>query len=150
MNDLNVSQHILAIDRITKNAKRVIDSVLQEHGLRSTHATCFFRICETKDGLSSTELAEACGVDKAFISRITAELIDGGYIHKDPSSDGIIYKRKYILTEKGKATYQALINRLGEVSKKAESRFSAEKLAAFDEVLNALDTNIINYLKGGI
>ena len=150
MNNINISTYLLALDRVTKNTKRVIDSVLHEHGLRSTHASCFFRICEAKDGLSSTELAEACGVDKAFISRITAELVAGEYITKDPMSKGIVYKRKYILTDKGAETYNALMKALSDISEKASNIVSQEKLVVFDEVLNILDNNIINYLRGGI
>ena len=150
MSNTNISVHLLALDRVTKNTKRVIDSILVNHGLRSTHASCFFRICETNEGLTSTELADACGVDKAFISRITAELTSGGYITKDPSTKDIIYKRKYILTEKGAETYSALTKELSEIFDKASKTVSIEKLNAFDEVLNILDDNIINYLKGGI
>ncbi len=147
MEKIEFSNFMLALDRITKNTKRAIDKVLKDHGLRSTHASCFFRICEAKDGLSSTQLAEACGVDKAFISRITAELTEGGYIHKDPDSTGIIYKRKYILTEKGKETYAALIDALTKISESASKLVSPEKLIIFDEVLNVLDANVIEYLK---
>ena len=147
MEKIEFSNFMLALDRITKNTKRVIDEVLKEYGLRSTHASCFFRICEANDGLSSTQLAEACGVDKAFISRITAELTDGGYIHKDPESTGIVYKRKYILTEKGQETYKALLSALSKISENASKIVSHEKLMIFDEVLNVLDTNVIEYLK---
>ena len=104
MENLKISEFMLALDRVTKNTKRLIDIVLQKYGLRSTHASCFFRICEDEKGLSSTELSEACGVDKAFISRITSELVADGYIEKDPGTKGIIYKRKFILTEKGMTT----------------------------------------------
>lgn len=150
MEKITISNFMLALDRITKNTKRVIDTVLKEQGLRSTHASCFFRICEAENGLSSTELAEACGVDKAFISRITAELTEGGYICKDPNSKGIIYKRKYILTEKGHAAYDALTGALTAMTEEASREISAEKLQIFDQVLNVLDKNIIDYLKGGI
>ena len=150
MNTANISAHLLALDRVTKNTKRVIDSILEHHGLRSTHASCFFRICEAENGLTSTELAEACGVDKAFISRITAELTNGGYIMKDPSLKDIVYKRKFILTDKGTKTYAALTKELSDIFDKASTAVSQEKLAVFDEILKLLDNNIINYLKGGI
>ena len=149
MSNTNIYAHLLALDRIAKNTKRVIDSILEHHGLRSTHASCFFRICETEGGLTSTELAEACGVDKAFISRITAELTSSGYIMKDPSSKGIVYKRKFILTDKGAKTYNALIKELSDIFDKASITVSREKLAVFDEIMNLLDDNIINYLNGG-
>lgn len=141
--------NILAFDRITKNTKRIIDTVLKEHDLRSTHASCFFRICEANDGLTSTELAEACGVDKAFISRITAELTENGYICKDPASVGMIYKRKFVLTEKGHEIYDALLNELSKITSKTRDKLTDAKLQAFTEVLDVLDKNITDYLKGG-
>lgn len=142
--------NILAFDRITKNTKRIIDTVLKGHGLRSTHASCFFRICEAKDGLTSTELAEACGVDKAFISRITAELTKNGYICKDPDSVGMIYKRKFVLTEKGHEIYDALLGELSKITEKTRTEITDTKLQIFNEVLAAVDKNITEYLKGGI
>jgi len=141
------SNFMLALDRITKNTKRVVDGVLKDHGLRSTHASCFFRICEAENGLSSTQLAAACGVDKAFISRITTELTEGGYIHKDPKSQGIVYKRKFILTEKGEETYKALLSALSRINENASKLVSYEKLVIFDEVLKAFDSNVMEYLK---
>jgi len=149
MEDIKVSDFMLALDRITKNTKRIIDIALQKYGLRSTHASCFFRICENESGLTSTELSEACGVDKAFISRITAELVNDGYIEKDPDSKGIIYKRKFKLTEKGMAVYNDLKTTIESITAKASEKIPADKLATFDEVLNILDKNIMNSLKGG-
>ena len=149
MENIKVSDFMLALDRITKNTKRIIDIALQKYGLRSTHASCFFRICEDEKGLSSTELSEACGVDKAFISRITAELVSEGYIEKDPNSKGIIYKRKYILTEKGVSVYNDLKSTLASITAKASDQIPREKLETFDEVLNILDKNIMSSLKGG-
>jgi DNA-binding MarR family transcriptional regulator len=149
MENMKISEFMLALDRVTKNTKRLIDIVLQKYGLRSTHASCFFRICEDEKGLSSTELSEACGVDKAFISRITSELVADGYIEKDPGSKGIIYKRKFILTEKGMTVYNNLKSTLASFTTKASEQISAEKLAIFDEVLNIIDRNTKNSLKGG-
>ena len=149
MENMKISEFMLALDRVTKNTKRLIDIFLQKYGLRSTHASCIFRNCEYEKGLSSTELSEACGVDKAFISRITSELVADGYIEKDPGSKGIIYKRKFILTEKGMAVYNDLKATLASFTTKASEQVSPEKLAIFDEVLNIIDRNTKNFLKGG-
>ena len=79
-----------------------------------------------------------------------SQLIEGDYIIKDPGPKGIIYKRKYILTEKGKAVYKALTDALTGIIAEVNHEIPAEKLAIFDEVLNSLDKGIIDYLKGGI
>ena len=65
---------ILSIDRISKNIKRIKDNAMEKYGLRSAHVMCLFNLVKSKEGLNSTELAEACGVDKAFVSRVTTEL----------------------------------------------------------------------------
>jgi DNA-binding MarR family transcriptional regulator len=55
------------------------------------------------DGLTPTEISKDCGVDKAFVSRTTADLIKGGFIQTNQKyNDGRKYRNKYILTEKGK------------------------------------------------
>ena len=140
---------ILSIDRISKNIKRIKNNTMEKYGLRSAHVMCLLNLVKSGEGLNSTELADACGVDKAFISRITSELVADGYIEKDPGSKGIIYKRKFILTEKGTEVYNDLKATLASFTTKASEQVSPEKLAIFDEVLNIIDRNTKNFLKGG-
>ncbi|MBR2296581.1 MAG: MarR family transcriptional regulator [Clostridia bacterium] len=78
------SSFILSIDRISKNIKRIKDNAMKKYDLRSAHVRCLFNLVKSQDGLNSTELAEACGVDKAFISRVTGELERRG-VHKEKS-----------------------------------------------------------------
>ena len=74
---------ILSIDRISKNIKRIKNSVMEKYELRSAHVMCLLNLVKSGEGLNSTELAEACGVDKAFISRITGELENRQYITRN-------------------------------------------------------------------
>ena len=91
---------VLLIERISKNIKRIADKEMEIYGLRSSHVMCMLQLAKTKNGLSSSALAEACGVDKAFISRVTSELLEKGFIVK--ATDGAkIYKTNFIPTESG-------------------------------------------------
>ena len=92
---------VLFTERISKNIKRIEDEKMEPYGLRSSHVMCILQLSKVEGGLSSTALAEACGVDKAFISRITAELVEKGYITKNDENAVGKYKNKFILTEKG-------------------------------------------------
>ena len=65
---------VLYTERIAKNIKRLADKKMEPYGLRSAHIMCILQLSKSDSGLSSMELAEVCGVDKAFISRITTEL----------------------------------------------------------------------------
>ena len=138
---------VLYTERISKNIKRLADSKMEPYGLRCAHIMCILQLAKSEIGLSSAELSRVCGVDKAFISRITTELTEGGYIHKDPKSQGIVYKRKFILTEKGEETYKALLSALSRINENASKLVSYEKLVIFDEVLKAFDSNVMEYLK---
>ena len=82
MNAERFSSFVLFIERISKNIKRVADIKLEPYGLRSSHLMCILQLAKSEGGLSSTGLAEACGVDKAFVSRITGELVEKNYIVK--------------------------------------------------------------------
>ena len=66
MNAERFSSFVLFIERISKNIKRVADIKLEPYGLRSSHLMCILQLAKSEGGLSSTGLAEACGVDKAF------------------------------------------------------------------------------------
>ena len=85
---------VLLIERISKNIKRIADKEMEPYGLRSSHVMCMLQLAKTENGLSSSALAEACGVDKAFISRVTTELLEKGFIIK--VQDGAkIYKTNF-------------------------------------------------------
>ena len=91
---------VLLIERISKNIKRIADKEMEHYGLRSSHVMCMLQLAKTENGLSSSALAEACGVDKAFISRVTTELLEKGFITK--ITDGTkIYKTNFVPTESG-------------------------------------------------
>ena len=77
------SPFVLYIERISKNIKRIADEEMEPYGLRSSHVMCILQLAKNVGGLSPTALSDACGVDKAFISRITSELIEKKYIERD-------------------------------------------------------------------
>lgn len=136
----------LYTERIAKNIKRIADSVMEPYGLRSSHVMCLLRLSESGVGMSSAALADACGVDKAFVSRITNELSEKGYIERERSPR--MYKAKFSLTEKGvdicKIIGKAVSDSINEITKDIPSA----KMKIFYEVLAELDGGISNVLKG--
>lgn len=135
---------ILYTERIAKNIKRIADSVMKPYGLRSSHIMCLLRISENEGGISSSELALACGVDKAFISRITFELTDKEYITK---SSAHVYKTKFVLTEKGKEINNIINEATSLAIAEITRDISAEKMRTFYSVLSKLDSGISDILK---
>ncbi len=133
---------ILYTERIAKNIKRLADKNMEPYGLRSAHIMCILQLAKSEIGLSSAELATVCGVDKAFISRITAELSEKDYINRATGPKQGKYKTKFVLTEKGTEIFKILQTLLcefiGEISKDTPIR----KLEIFYEVLNSIDDKL--------
>ena len=131
MDSERFSPFVLFIERISKNIKRIADEKMEPYGLRSSHVMCILQLAKNEGGLSSTALAEACGVDKAFISRITSELIEKEYIMKDEKNAKGKYKTKLILTEEGVKINGIIVGILEKCFKQVDSSFSAKKLEIF-------------------
>ena len=138
---------ILSIDRISKNIKRIKNSVMEKYELRSAHVMCLLNLVKSKDGLNSTELAEACGVDKAFISRITGELENKQYITRNQNDHGSIYKCKFILTESGLEVNKYINDNISQIMGEVSGSIHDHKLRTFYEVLAIIDENIAFQLK---
>lgn len=138
---------ILSIDRISKNIKRIKDKAMEKYNLRSAHVMCLFNLVKSPDGLNSTELAEICGVDKAFVSRVTTELESRGYIERKENSQGSIYKSKFLLTESGIEINKYISTKIAEIMGHVSGDIPVHKLKAFYEVLSIIDDNISFQLK---
>lgn len=132
---------VLYIERISKNIKRIADEKMAPYGLRSAHVMCIMQLGKNTEGLSSSELSEACGVDKAFISRITSELIEKGYIAKADGSEGK-YKIKFNLTDTGIELYKCIVGIIIELIERVDSHISVKKLEIFYELLAGIDNGV--------
>ena len=138
---------VLFTERISKNIKRIEDEKMEPYGLRSSHVMCILQLSKVEGGLSSTALAEACGVDKAFISRITAELVEKGYITKNDENAVGKYKNKFILTEKGNDIKGIITGILEDCFKRVDSNITMKKLEIFYDVLEKIDIGIAKLIK---
>ena len=131
---------ILQTERIAKNIKRLADAKMEPYGLRSAHVMCILQLAKSEKGLSSAELSEACGVDKAFISRITTELTEKGYIVRSGAAGK--YKTKFVLTDEGLKIYEILQDLLCEFIGKISKNTPLRKLEIFYEVLGSIDNSL--------
>ncbi len=147
MDSERFSPFVLYIERISKNIKRIADEKMAPYGLRSSHVMCILQLSKNAQGLSSGALAEACGVDKAFISRIASELMEKKYIMKDEENATGKYKTKFILTESGKEVNQVIVGVLDECFKTVDASLTQKKLSVFYDVLAKVDSGIEKLIK---
>ena len=147
MDSERFSPFVLFIERISKNIKRIADIKMEPYGLRSSHVMCILQLAKNEGGLSSTALADACGVDKAFISRITSELMEKEYIKKDEENAVGKYKTKLILTRQGEEINRVIVGILEDCFKEVDAKLTSKKLGVFYDVLDRVDTGIAELLK---
>ena len=129
-------------ERILKNIKRISSPVMQAYGLRSVHTACFLAMRNNPDGLTVTEIARECFMDKALSSRIVKELVAGDYIVSTPDSKEKNYNKRYILTPKSRKIMLEINCMISEFVSEAGQNIPSEDLDTFYRVLAELDHNI--------
>jgi DNA-binding MarR family transcriptional regulator len=103
----NISALAVSLENINKYINKIKNIKISEYGIKIAHFNFMMHIDLSKEGLTPTEISQDCDVDKAFVSRTTAELIKGGFIRINQKfNDGRKYRNKYILTEKGQSVMQ--------------------------------------------
>ena len=128
------------LHRIVKDIKKIESSYLENYGLRSVHMSCLLNIENHKDGVTATQLATFCSIDKALISRILRELVACDFVLVEGAEKA--YNRKYLLTEKGRSVVLAVEKDIVEYMTRARVCIPEEKMVAFYDVMCTLENNI--------
>ena len=129
------------------NIERVLNDIKSElmakYGLRHTHLIGMVRIDQSEDGLTPTEISKICDFDKAFVSRITSELIQKNIIKiNDKFNDGRKYKQKFILDTAGVVIMDEINEIMKKVSEKALEGIPVDELKIFKSVLFSISDKI--------
>ncbi len=131
------------LSNIERSLHKIKSMKMAQYGLRATHLMCMIQIEQNKDGLTPTEIANTCSIDKAFVSRITNDLMDLSFIKiNDRFNDGRKYRQKYILTEKGYSVMVEVKEIIDKVIGNISDTVSEEELKCFYKVLNVINNNI--------
>lgn len=118
------------VAQANKALRRAQEKYTKLFGLRSVHVTCMLHLLGAPGGLSATELSELCDVDRAQISRVTAELLAQGLIcETSPGGTKRRYRGALSLTERG------------EEQAKAMRAIVSEKLGNISDALNPEDVD---------
>ena len=138
-----------SISCIYRYIQKIERDEMEKHGLKGPHAMCIVIISRYEEGLTSSELCKVCDKDKAAISRTIAQLVNKGIVERR-CVNGINYRSKLVLTEKG-AEIANTVNELVKAAvDKAVDGISDEEREAFYTALDLYATNLQNMAIKGL
>ncbi len=129
-------------ERILKNIRRIAMPVMQAYGLRSVHVNCLLAFGSNPEGLSVTELARECMIDKSLASRVVKELHMGDYLCPIEAKSNKNYNKRYVLTKKSQTIILELDSLITSYVNEAGTNIPAEDRAIFYRVLAEFDRSI--------
>ncbi len=135
----------LATETILKNIQKYKNEKLEEFGLRGMHLMYMYCLDKAPGGMTPAQLAKSCSVDKAFISRVTAELRQRGYVDYCEDSeehDRQKYKKRISLTSDGKRIMAHVNEMITHAVSAMTSGITQDQLETFYLVLSRLDGNL--------
>ena len=123
-----------------KSIARIKHKKMGSYGLSNAHTSCIRLLADNPGGLTKTELALICGVDKAQISRVVASLEKNNYVNKPSEERG--YKQKYALTEEGQKVADEITCMILEINNYVSGDISKEELQTFYKTFALICDNL--------
>ncbi len=137
------SAFALSLESLNKSINKIKSAKISEFGIRTAHFNCLMHIDLSSDGLTPTEISKDCGIDKAFVSRTTADLVKGGFIKTNEKfNDGRKYRNKYILTEKGKEVICEIKAMIEKFFADISGKISEYDMRCFWKVITAISDTL--------
>jgi len=123
-----------------KSIGKLKEKAMAPYSLGGVHTRCIRSLSINPEGLTRMQLASRCGVDKAQISRIIAELYDKGYITDASVKSG--YKNKIILTDSGFSAAEEINRLILNINDFVSGDIPEEKIRIFYEVFEQICENL--------
>lgn len=136
-----------AVLQLAKAVQYIRSRKMAEYGLKGTNAMCLCSILDSEQGgLTATELAKVCEIDKAQVSRAMAELTELEYVFRNDEG-GRRYKQKYQLTAGGKAAATDIENAAAHIQSTLRRGLKSEELDSFYATLAKICDNFSELLE---
>ena len=127
----------------SKSMQRIKSAYMGALGLQSSDAILLAILSRHEDGLTAAELARACSIDRAVVSRALPRLLSSGVILcSEPPSQKRGYRSRLILTEKGQSTVEKMNGFAVETVRRTSCDISTEDIATFYRVFRKLEKRL--------
>ncbi len=124
----------------SRSVTRLKAKYMNEYGLGSTHTMCIRQLYSSADGLTRTQLADRCELDKAQVSRIIGELAKRGCISEEQAKSN--YKRKIMLTDEGRRIAEDINKIVLRINQFVSATLTDEEITIFYKVFKQICENL--------
>lgn len=139
----------LAINEIYRYWHQLTSEEMTSYGLRGPHCVYLLSIYNNPRGLTATQLCEACGRDKADVSRTMAFLENKGMVTKEGYNQNL-YRGVYKLTDLGIEAAEHVCRRASLAVELAGHDLTPEDRAVFYNALESITGNLRQLSKEGL
>ena len=140
MNKARFIKFSALLNSAEKSISRMKHKKMDSYGLDNAHTLCICVLAESEGGLTKTELAAHCGVDKAQISRVVSALQKKKFVGA-PSGEKT-YKQKYTLTDEGKKVAEEIAALVLEINSYVSDSIPKEDLTIFYTTFETICANL--------
>ncbi len=137
-------QFTASVGRVYKCIQRIKSREMDEFGLRGAHVMCLYFLGRSPEGLTSGELAAACGEDKAAISRAVRELGEKELVRVDETVKR--YRAKVRLTQAGQEMVRRMEQVITQVVAQADRGLTDGERETFYRVFDVISNNLQAYM----
>lgn len=135
------------IEEVYKSIQKIKSERMGSFGLRSTDATCIVVLSMHEGGMTATELAGFCKVDKAVISRSVKALLKAEAV-RYADTEKRNYRSRLVLTESGKKIAENMSRMAKEAVLAVSGTLPDEELKSFYKTFGLMSHNLKEYAKG--
>lgn len=128
----------VAISNISRYWHKIAAEEMEHYGLKGSHSIYLTTLCRFPEGITAAQFCEACGRDKAEVSRSVALMEKIGLIRKSGSN----YRTKLSLTERGLEAAQNVRDRAILAVALAGKGLSEEQRTTFYDALELITHNL--------
>ena len=130
------------LNNAQKSIARIKYKKMDSYGLGSAHTLCMCIMRNYRDGITKTELAVLCGVDKAQISRLIGDLLKKEYVCTTAPNKS--YRQKYRLTEEGEQVAAEIEKIVVDINSYVSGDISQKELEIFYSTFEKICQRLIS------
>ena len=137
----------LSLFEISRCWHKLAAEEMSKYGLKGPYAIYLVVLHHNPDGLTSAQLTELCGRDKADVSRCLAAMQEKGLVYRE---SGNAYRAKIFLTQLGNGAAEHVCRRACLAVELAGRNVSDAERTVFYQALTSITENLQNLSSMGL